>query len=394
MKIGFAHAPITPAIDRPVFLAGFARNRRATGVHDDLEVRALSLTEGKRTVVLTALDLIGFFRPDVQEVAARVSEAMGANVELLIASTHTHHGPDTLGLWGPSVLESGVDPVYMNRLKDIILETVCAAVRGPQAEAAGLVAAAVRVPGVAKNTRDPAILDNELAVARFVNEAGQPLATICDFPCHPEAVTDVNTHITADYAGALRRAVEAETGAPCIFFPGALGGMMTPNVVDHSFEECEAMGVRLATEASRAVEGIEPQPLSGLALSRTVVTVPLRNPLFEMAFAAGLLPDSRTPDGDVVTSASLLRIGGLWLAAVPGELLPKLGLTLKDEMRRAGATVPAVIALADDEIGYILPAEDYVAPLNWLDPGDQYEESMSLGPDAGPAVVAAVRSLL
>lgn len=60
MKIGFARAPITPSLDRPVFRAGFARNRRATAVHDDVEVRALSLAHGQQTVALVAPDLIGF----------------------------------------------------------------------------------------------------------------------------------------------------------------------------------------------------------------------------------------------------------------------------------------------------------------------------------------------
>ena len=43
MFIGYAQNIITPSLERPVFLAGFGQNRRATAIHDDLYVRALAL---------------------------------------------------------------------------------------------------------------------------------------------------------------------------------------------------------------------------------------------------------------------------------------------------------------------------------------------------------------
>ena len=109
MEIGYSQQIITPSLDRPVFLAGFAQNRRAQSVHDDLYARALALREGSNTLVLCALDLIGFFRLEVMDVAARVSKHV-PGTHIIIASTHTHHGPDTIGLWGPDNRTCGVDP--------------------------------------------------------------------------------------------------------------------------------------------------------------------------------------------------------------------------------------------------------------------------------------------
>ncbi len=43
MHIGYAAHTITPSLDQPVYLAGFANNRRATSINDDLWVRALAL---------------------------------------------------------------------------------------------------------------------------------------------------------------------------------------------------------------------------------------------------------------------------------------------------------------------------------------------------------------
>jgi hypothetical protein len=53
-----------------------------------------------------------------------------------------------------------------------------------------------------------------------------------------------------------------------------------------------------------------------------------------------------------------------------------------------------VIGLAKDELGYILPEEDFYYPLNPLRPGNHYEETNSVGKAIGPAVIAAVEELL
>jgi hypothetical protein len=66
MKIGYAQTVITPSLERPVFLAGFGNDRRAATIHDDLFARALTVQSENLTLVLVALDWIGFFRPDVQ----------------------------------------------------------------------------------------------------------------------------------------------------------------------------------------------------------------------------------------------------------------------------------------------------------------------------------------
>ena len=115
---GAATRIITPPIgERPVFLAGFEGDRRATAVHSDLYARALALRLGDQVAILVACDLIGLGAADVEDIravlAARDIDAEG----LVVACTHTHSGPDTIGLWGPDQTISGVDPVYMAAVK-------------------------------------------------------------------------------------------------------------------------------------------------------------------------------------------------------------------------------------------------------------------------------------
>ena len=392
MQVGYAQDVITPGLERPVFLAGFGQDRRAETVHDDLHVRALALEGGDVRLVVAALDLIGLGRPDCREIEARVAE-QAPGTRLWVASTHTHHGPDTIGLWGPDMATSGVDPEYVAGLKDRVLAAALAALA--RLQPAHLRATSVPVTGLAKNARDPDILDEELTCLQFCEPGtGAPLATWLVYPCHPETLWDDNVRITSDYPHPLRQAVEAATGAPCLFLSGAIGGMMTPDVEAHSFEEAERIGLALARAALAALEASEPRPVGRPAYARHEYAVPMTNPLFQMASDAGLLPNLVDDTGAITTEANLLKLGPAWLFGVPGELLPKLGLAFKEEIRRAGAGFAAVTGLTNDELGYILPQEDFVYPDNPLEPGEHYEETMSIGPQAGPRLAEALRVLL
>ncbi len=399
MKIGYAQQVITPSLDRPVYLAGFGNNRRAETIHDDLYARALSIHTDQSTLILCALDLIGFFRPDVQDVVEtlRASATFRAlNPQVVIASTHTHHGPDTMGLWGPDTKTCGVDADYLAGLKSKIANTILASLSDPKP--AVIRTTSVHVSGLAKNARNPEIVDDELTLLQFLAAApsanNQPLATLFNFPCHPEVLWEQNPHITSDYPGYLCAQVERVTGAPCIFFAGALGGMMTPDVKDHSFEEAKFMGEKLAEEGLKALEqsAIVSRPPE-ISIQKKEIKVKLTNILYKIAFKRKLLPDIRVK-GRISTEVNLVKIGELWLATIPGEMLPKLGLALKAGLREAGAKVAGVIGLANDELGYILPIEDFKYPLNPLNPGAHYEETNSIGKTIGPKVMDAVLSLL
>ena len=397
MKIGYAQDVITPSLDKPVFLAGFGNNRRAETIHDDLYVRALTMQTDQTTLVLVALDLIGFFHPDVQDVIRRVqiSELFkNSEVSIVIASTHTHHGPDTMGLWGPDDKTRGVDEEYLSGIKNKIVDVILAS--SSDLKPASVKWASVHAAGLAKNARNPEIVDDELTLMQFTDVivTSKVTVTLMNFPCHPEVLWEHNPNITSDYVGYLRDEVEKQTGAPCIFFAGALGGMMTPDVKDHSFVEAEFMGKKLAEVGLKALGAVESGQVLVISLKKKGLAAKLTNPLYKVAFWRKLLPDIRNKKGQIETEVNLIKIGGLWLATVPGELLPKLGLRVKAQLLEAGAGVAGVVGLANDEVGYILPAEDFKYPWNPFKPGAHYEETNSIGKEIAPKVMAALSELL
>jgi hypothetical protein len=387
---GAATRVITPSLDgSPVFLAGFGNNRRATGVHLDLRVSALALQHGATEVILVACDLIGL---DLSEVVV-ARERLGARGidpgSLVVTCTHTHSGPDTIGLWGETRAVSGVDRSYLSRVHEAIAAVA--------EEALGRVAPArlrvgmSRLEGHVLNHRTPDLIDDEVAVCQFVAPDDQVIATLLNLACHPEVLVNDSTLLSPDYAGVACQAIETAVGGVALHVSGALGGMLSPATTERTPASAERMGRVYAEAALAAVAGSPAREVERLTLRRAELELPMENPLFVAGQEAGILPRRLTPNGTVTTTLVFIDLGPAQIITVPGELLPRLGFELK-------ALLPGpcrvVVGLADDELGYILPDDEYVHPVDYADPGAQYEESMSLGPRTGSLVMAAARNLI
>src|SRR5262249_56396529 len=88
LEAGFAEADITPELKdgKPVYLAGFGHNRKATGVHDPLKARAVVLRHAGRKVAFVSLDVVGLFDAPV----ARIRKQLPGFTYVLVTSTHNH----------------------------------------------------------------------------------------------------------------------------------------------------------------------------------------------------------------------------------------------------------------------------------------------------------------
>ncbi|MFQ6099558.1 MAG: neutral/alkaline non-lysosomal ceramidase N-terminal domain-containing protein, partial [Armatimonadota bacterium] len=226
LRAGACAVVITPPEDmQPVFLAGFRPgNRLSEGVHDDLYARALALSDGSTTLVLMALDLIGYTQAESRPLRREISAIPDANI--ILAATHTHSGPDTIGLWGPSLLESGVDEAYLSWLRERAKEAILGAVED-LAPADLTFGSEALSDGIVKNTRAPDALDREVSVLRAARPDGSTVGTLVNFAAHAEILLHENRLISADFPHYLCQRIEAEVGGTAMFLNGALGGMVT-----------------------------------------------------------------------------------------------------------------------------------------------------------------------
>ncbi len=149
---------------------------------------------------------------------------------MLIAGSHTHHGP-VIELIDEPDRGRGKFPAavaYSSRLADRLIETILAADRAAQPARLGVATKALDYNRNRQTKHLPKPTEPNLAVLRFDDLDGQPLAVLVNFAAHPTMVSGQVLKFSADYPGALRARVEAELGAPCIFMPGAAGDM-SPN---------------------------------------------------------------------------------------------------------------------------------------------------------------------
>jgi hypothetical protein len=419
----------------PVRIAGFGQGRDATGVHDDLTARALVIETGGATVALVALDLIGFFHDDVVKIREEVRDRhpeTGA-LSILVASTHTHAGPDVIGLWSPP--ERRVDPAYIARIRGAAADAVAEA--WSRRRPARLSFASADVPDLIHDSRLPEVIDPTAFLMRVEGAGGgEPIATLLAFPSHPESLGRTNTLISADYPWAARLLLEKELGGVSLFFSGDLGGMLTPSGVsmtDPRTGEALIAGTPRATQtygevlAQRVVDawrsGAVAAPADGrLELLSRAIHVPLANERFRAGLESGQIwPRAIDPDGGLESEVAVLSVRGpdskaeplAQFACMPGEIYPELVVGGIQSPQDPGADVQGatperplrpmmrgrfrpVLGLCNDELGYIIPRSEWDEAPPWAygRSGPQYGEINSTGPMAAPTILGAFAGIL
>ncbi len=239
-----------------VWMAGFGNARGAQSIHDPQWARAIALRQNETTFVLVSVDVIGWFGSEMDMVREMVAaDPDGAGIDWVsFSSTHVHEARDTIGLWGVSVLDSGVDPAYMERLRTQTRDAVLAAVRALRPANVEYSRFSLRdtprgvMPYIC-DIRDPRVYDDEVKMMRFVVAGdgtgpgqGETIATLINLASHPETFDDDNTGLSSDFVHYLRQAIEQGVVGPdgtmepplegpgiAVFFQGPLGGQIGPD---------------------------------------------------------------------------------------------------------------------------------------------------------------------
>ena len=431
LQLGFAKRVITPAVGaKPVYMAGFDHDRKATGVHDDLWARAVAVGDGRQRIAIVSVDLIGFFHADVLK-ARELLQQRAPGAVLVVASTHDHEGPDTMGLWGSGRFSSGVDPRYLDSVRQAVAETAAEALS--RLRPARLVLGQARTPGLVEDGRLPRVIDDTLVAMQAIGEDGRTLGSVVNWSSHPEALGGKNTLLTSDFPHTLRARMEERLGGTCVFLVGSIGGLMTPlglklldpdgkAIPTDSFALAQAVGERAAEAALKALASGKPSASSTLEHRSASVFVPLENRLFRLATFLGVLDRQLFSSGrpatalfgdDMRTEVGYLRIGDAEALLVPAEIYPELVLGGIQEPQDPGADFPGaprerpllglltaeyrmVLGLANDEIGYVIPRSqwDAKAPFAYGRKEGQYGEINSVGPSAAARLAEAFARLL
>jgi len=381
LKAGAASVDASP--QTPQYLAGFGQNRKSTAVHDPITVRAVVFEQGGERVALVAIDAIGIQRHHLGQYLDKIRKVPADRV--IIACTHDHSAPDTMGLWGRVLGSDGRDPEYIAFLQKKVGEAVDAAADDLAPVEIVLGGAEVR-PGVVRNVRVRGLLDPEVSVMGIYPVGSQtPKSVLVNFAMHAETLWADNTIVTSDWPGYMRKHIEAATGAKvAVYFNGAQGAMVSvdntirPDSSEaHDFAEAERAGNAVALAAEQALAQGDRVKNPGLVFGKSIFYLPVENILYNTAARTPLIT-REFYRGNFQTEVNFIGLGPMELVTIPGEAYPKIGLSIK---RGMNAKYKFVLGLANDELGYLLYPEDFFNDLY------SYERTAGMSPHWGGLLV-------
>jgi len=223
---------------------------------------------------------------------------------------------------------------------------------------------------------------------------------------------------------AQREDFTAATGGEVIFINGLIGGLIYPHEEhpDDRLRSTEIAGHRIAALALSVGDERKLEPRVS-SMSQDVY-LPCENTLLTIAGLLRIIRAEMIPTGEgrfglsVKAAVNYFEIGDVHILTVPGEMFPELaygGYLPEDGASSGGPEInptplleiagdPELVmfGLGDDELGYIIPPNDF-----FLDPErpyftnahdhlgrKHYEETVSVGIDAAGRIAETWKEML
>lgn len=391
---GAAAMDVTPPRPAGMWLAGFGAERACSGVRDPLFARALVVAGAGTPLVIVTADLIGLSLMRTRRLRQRLTRRYPDAIH--IVCTHNHQGPDTLGIWGPTLMgrlpyRNGQDPAYMDFLESRIVTCVERALASARPARLHVASGKFDTAGRWVRNERAAVADRELRVIQFDDQAGESIASLVQYACHPETLWKANRQISADFCGVCCETIEKRLGGTAIYINGALGALVSAAVGHDTLYQSREMfmhglGRALGRAALRLVGRARLAPVLDPAISvgGGEVRIPASGNRFYQILAALGVVDEREFAPDMISRVSFCRLGPASITFLPGEAAPALGLEI---LARVPGKPRLLACLADDELGYLLTPEMF------HDRTYAYECGMSPGPQTAVRLALAVEKL-
>ncbi len=419
------------------WIAGFDKQRAANGVHDDVWARAVVFDDGSSRLALVVLDAIGFRHDDVVDIREMIPA--GAEIDYaVVACTHTHESNDLIGIWGESLVKSGVNEEHLCYVKNQAVHAITAAVSSLRPARLRFAQDLIGAEELLMDTRKPLVFDSGLRLMQAIDmETDSTLGTLVAWSNHPETLWSENLYISSDFPHYVRECIEngvyagdslckKGVGGVAVYMNGAIGGLMTTRssmpledpfldtiYTEASFDKARAQGQRLAMLALHALECPDTMiEEAGLSVRAKTITLPLDNKLYRLGAMLGVLDFGMAGWFRTRTELAAFIVGPASFLCIPGEIYP--------ELVNGGVEAPAgqdyeigpqeippmrqlmpgkyrfLIGLANDEIGYIIPKSqwDVEAPYTYHRDNAPYGEKNSIGPDTAPILHGEILQML
>lgn len=408
----------------------------ATKIYDDQKVRTIAVSDGRGISIFACIDSYGLSLPDVRgirEQFANDARAQGLDIDSITISTlHQHSCVDTFGLNGNLIealftaciknlfgirMPSGQNPEFMENLYNVTVDSMFTAVNNM--ETGTLYFGTTDITEFIRDKRDPQVFDPNLNRLRFVPDDGCDETWILSAPIHCVGLGAGGTEVSGDYPYYMEKYINETADANVFYFLGAELAISSQYDVIRDLDltavkeeygeemaETALFGIELAKRACSISNDTEVAPILNVKMAE--VHVPVTNSILKLAARGGLLLNQLVKTGfgkyDVVSEIGYLEFGtDLAISMIPGELAPEIAYGGVDKaedtwtgdeweydsfVEMTGGKTVIVYGLANDQIGYILPDNEWHSYLT------ENEEIVSTGPNAGIVITEGFEALV
>lgn len=227
MNIGFSKKDITGTL--PVKLAGFAKERIAHEIHDELLVSCIVFETDQGDVVFYSLDLLNVDHLIVHKVRSELLKYQidGKNIHLF--ATHTHSAPAGISdvsktaLIGKESFLGDTNEDYIDFIAKQCVEAYLMAKK--ECVEATVKIAKGKMIGIGKNRIQPERDGDESLFVVEIKQISGKRALLYNFACHPTVLNMDSIKASADLPGAIRN--ELKEYDVVLFVNGACGDIST-----------------------------------------------------------------------------------------------------------------------------------------------------------------------
>jgi len=344
-QVGAARRDVTPQEPVPMWGYGARHDALSDGILDPLYADALVIQAGPRKLAIVGLDLgRSPAERSLQNIRRRIKDQGGIE-NSFIAGSHTHHGPVLELTDEPGKGRGRFDAAirYYQIMEDGIVAAILEA--NSRLQPARLATASIQLAGFNRNRHtklEPKPSDRELAVLRFDDATGKPIAVLVNFTAHPTMIPSSTLKFSADYVGAMKELIRNQTGAAAIFMQGSVGDQSANEGPNKGYQ---VFGQALGREALKLAATLKSEEVPQPALevredrfkfaSRTDFGNPFLRPLFEKAFFPELVPNYLDEYADGVRPRLTVALLNREIAMVglSGEVFSNHALRLKERAR-------------------------------------------------------------
>jgi neutral ceramidase len=361
LRVGVGVADITPPLEVGILMSSVERRSEPfEGIRAPLLARAVIVERGARRVAMVSLELLGLdgeavggMRRFKERIVAAGQHVVVADA-LILAATHTHSAPESLGL--SDLFRTECFKNWVAQLAEAI--GACLRYAEASLQPCRLVAGVRSLPGLAINRRikttrgillsspepPPEIVlsrdgpvDDSVHIAAFIDTSGRPAALLINATCHPVHEMCIR-QIAPDYPGEMSRQLERQhPGLLAMFFNGAAGNI-NPPTVSGGDSDARRHGRILAELIEESLPNLQPVADGPLAVGWQTVPLPARR------------ADGRPAEVPLLTSVAVVRIGAANFLFLPGEPFVETALAIREQ---SAGEFTAVIGYTDAYIGYI-----------------------------------------